>query len=111
MKCAQQGKRLKVKVKDLTTEEFSPVRKCDLKAGASLMADFKGKTYPVIFQAFAGENLLCIAFRSSVQITISLRTVPLGLLYHLAHMSNFQVKNTVESERRQRRKFQTSIWM
>ena len=60
VKCAQQGKRLKVKVKDLTTEQFSPLRKSDLKAGVSLMADFKGKTYPVIFEGFAGEDLLTV---------------------------------------------------
>ena len=58
VKCAQQGKRLVVKMKDLTLETFEPLKKNDLRKGASLMADYKGKTYPVIFEAFAGNKHL-----------------------------------------------------
>lgn len=49
VKCAQQGKRLKVKLNNLTTEEFPPLRKGDLKAGESHMADFNGLVTCVIY--------------------------------------------------------------
>jgi hypothetical protein len=50
--------------KDLTSEIFSTLKKNDLRKGASLMVDYKGKTYPVIFEAFAGNKDLlakCLA--------------------------------------------------
>ena len=53
VKCAQQRKRL-VKIEDVVSENFESLKKNDLQKGASLMADYKGKTYPVIFEAFAG---------------------------------------------------------
>ena len=54
VKCAQQGKRLIVKMKDLSTGTLDP--KTDLKKGASLLAEYKGKSYPVLFESFAGKN-------------------------------------------------------
>ena len=55
MKCAQLGTRLSVKMKDLTSENLEPLKKSDLRKGTSLIADYKGKSYPVIFEAFAGK--------------------------------------------------------
>ena len=55
VKRTQQGKKLVVKMKDLTTESLDPLRKADLKKGASLLADYKGKAYPVLFESFAGK--------------------------------------------------------
>ena len=49
------GKEAKYKVEDLSSESLGPLRKSDLKNGASLMAEYKGKSYPVLFEAFAGE--------------------------------------------------------
>ena len=45
MKCAQTGKRLIVKINDLTSESLDPLRKADFKRGASLLAEYKEKTY------------------------------------------------------------------
>lgn len=45
VKRAQQGKKLVVKMKDLTTESLDLLRK----------ADYKGKAYPVLFESFAGK--------------------------------------------------------
>lgn len=42
-------------MKDLTTESLDPLRKADLKKGASLLADYKGKAYPVLLESFAGK--------------------------------------------------------
>ena len=44
-------------MKDLSSEDLGPLKKNDLKKGASLMADYKGKSYPVHFEAFAGEHV------------------------------------------------------
>ena len=55
VKCAQLGKKLVVKMKDLTTETSDPLRKTNLKKGASLLAEYKGKSYPVLFESFAGK--------------------------------------------------------
>ena len=60
VKCAQQGTRLSVKMKDLMSENCEPIKKSQLRKGASLMADYKGKTYPVIFEAFAGEYQISV---------------------------------------------------
>lgn len=60
VKCAQQGTRLSVKMKDLTSENCELIKKSQLCKGASLMADYKGKTYPVIFEAFAGEYQISV---------------------------------------------------
>lgn len=67
------------------TEELSPLRKGDLKAGESLMADFKGKTYPVIFEALAGENRFNCMYMWPYFRSISLHTVTifLGLVWSL----------------------------
>ena len=43
VKCAQQGTRLSVKMKDLTSENFEPIKKSQLRKGASPMADYKGR--------------------------------------------------------------------
>ena len=58
MKCAQQGTRFSVKMKDLTSENLEPIRKSHLRKGTSLMADYKGKTYPVIFETFTGKECI-----------------------------------------------------
>lgn len=60
VKCAQLGKKLVVKMKDLTSETSDPLRKTDLKKGASLLAEYKGKSYPVLFESFAGKYLCCV---------------------------------------------------
>lgn len=60
MKCAQQGKRLIVKMKDLSTETMEPLRKADFKKGASLLAEYKGKSYPVLFESFAGKHRVLV---------------------------------------------------
>ena len=52
VKCAQNGKKFPVKVKDLSPESFKPLKRTDLKAGASLMADIrKRKNLPGHFRS------------------------------------------------------------
>ena len=68
VKCAQNGKKFPVKVKNLSPESFEPLKRTDLKAGASLMADVRGKPYPVTFEAFAGENLVLFIVLSTRQL-------------------------------------------
>ena len=60
VKCAQQGTKLSVKMKDLTSENFEPIKKSQLRKGVPLMADYKGKTYPVIFEAFPGKYQISV---------------------------------------------------
>ena len=56
MKCAQ-GTKLSVKMKDLT---FEPIKKSQLHKGAPLMADYQGKMYPVMFEAFTGKYQISV---------------------------------------------------
>ena len=66
VKCAQQGKRLIVKMKDLSTGTLDPLRKTDLKKGASLLAEYKGKSYPVLFESFAGKHVGCVVVEDQI---------------------------------------------
>ena len=52
-------------MKDLTSENFEPMKKSQLRKGAPLMADYKGKTYPVIFEAFAGKYQISVNHKLS----------------------------------------------
>jgi hypothetical protein len=55
VKCAQTGKQLTVKVKDLAREDGEAFRESDFTNGASLMLERKGKSYPVRFLSHAGK--------------------------------------------------------
>ena len=49
VRCAQLGKCIPAKVLELSTPEGGPLKLTGLVAGASLMLDVKGKSYPVTF--------------------------------------------------------------
>lgn len=50
-KCQQTGRRVTVKVKDLSAEDG---KLPELVEGRELLADVKGKSYPVKFVGYAG---------------------------------------------------------
>lgn len=56
VKCAQTGKQLTVKVKDLAREDGEAFRESDFTNGASLMLERKGKSYPVRFLSHADHK-------------------------------------------------------
>ncbi len=49
VRCAQSGMYILAKVCDLSNPEGDPLSKHQLVAGASLLVDEKGKSYPVTF--------------------------------------------------------------
>lgn len=53
--CAQFGTRIPVRVCDLSNEEGNPLNERELVAGASLLLDVKGKSFPVTFIGSEGE--------------------------------------------------------
>ena len=55
-----------VKMKDLSTGTLDPLRKMDLKEGASLLAEYKGKSYPVLFEWFAGKHVGCVVIEDQI---------------------------------------------
>ena len=56
VKCAQTSKMHCVKLKDLSREDCRSLTKKDLRKGASLIVEMKGKCYPVQFVHFKDKN-------------------------------------------------------
>ena len=56
VKCSQTGKLHHVKLKDLSREDCEPLTKDDLVKGSELMADMKGKIYPIQFVQFKDKD-------------------------------------------------------
>ena len=54
VKCCQTGKKLTVKVKDLSREDSQSLTVHDLTNGASLILNHKEKFYPVQFLEYKG---------------------------------------------------------
>ena len=64
VRCAQYGTSIQVRVCDLSNEEGNPLSERELVAGAPLLLDVKGKSFPVTFIGSEGD--LLVLFKYSV---------------------------------------------
>ena len=58
VQCCQTGKKLNVRVKDVTTEDCQSLTESDFVSGANLILNHKGKSYPVQFVEFKGKSIV-----------------------------------------------------
>ena len=62
VRCEQFGKCIPAKVCELSNSDGDPVSKHELVAGASLLLDVKGKSYPVSFIGNEGSQYFIIHY-------------------------------------------------